>query len=111
MVEIGVDDLAMDVVEARALVEAAGADLGDAELADLVRTTEGWPVGLYLAALVAQAGAGLDGDVTSNLTGDDRLVADYLHARNCCPTCPSARSTSSSARRCSNGSRAGSATP
>jgi LuxR family transcriptional regulator, maltose regulon positive regulatory protein len=80
VVEIGVDDLAMDVVEARALVEAAGADVGDAELADLVRTTEGWPVGLYLAALVAKAGAGLDGDVTSNLTGDDRLVADYLRA-------------------------------
>jgi LuxR family maltose regulon positive regulatory protein len=80
VVEVGVDDLAMDIPEARALVEAAGAELDDNELADLVRTTEGWPVGLYLAALVAKAGAGIDGDVTTSLTGDDRLVADYLRS-------------------------------
>ena len=49
----------------------------DAELADLLVRTEGWPVGLYLAALAFQAGDGRGGAAFS-LTGDDRLVADYL---------------------------------
>jgi LuxR family maltose regulon positive regulatory protein len=78
VVEIGVDDLAMDVTEARALVDAAGAGFDDAELAELLQRTEGWPVGLYLAALAVQAGNGRGGEAAFALTGDDRLVADYL---------------------------------
>ena len=37
--------------------------------------TEGWPVGLYLAALIAtdSGGKGL------TISGDDRYVADYLY--------------------------------
>ena len=37
--------------------------------------TEGWPVGLYLAALIARDS---DGDVLT-ISGDDRYVADYLY--------------------------------
>ena len=51
IVEIGVDDLAMDPHEAGPLLVGAGVELADADLDDLVRRTEGWPVGLYLAAL------------------------------------------------------------
>ncbi len=80
VLEIGVDDLAMDVTEARALVEAAGARVAEAELAELLDRTEGWPVGLYLAALAAQAGDGGEEAATFALTGDDRLVVDYLRA-------------------------------
>jgi LuxR family maltose regulon positive regulatory protein len=77
VVEVGVAELTMDQREARALLEGAGVQLGDAGLATLVRRTEGWPVGLYLAALALQAGAPQDG---AGFAGDDWLVADYLRA-------------------------------
>ncbi len=80
VLEIGVDDLAMDVAEARTLVEATGARVAEAELSELLRRTEGWPVALYLAALAAQADDRGDGGSAFALTGDDRLVADYLRA-------------------------------
>ena len=46
----------MDEREARALLEGAGVGLPDAEVAELAGRTEGWPVGLYLAALALKAG-------------------------------------------------------
>ena len=54
--EVGVDELAMDVGEARALLDATGVALSDAEMTELAGQTEGWPVGLYLAALALKAG-------------------------------------------------------
>jgi LuxR family maltose regulon positive regulatory protein len=78
IMEVGVEDLTMDKVEARALLEAAGTRLAGQELADLVERTEGWPAGLYLAALADKAGAsGKDGLA---FTGDDRFMADYLRS-------------------------------
>src|SRR5262245_28630193 len=50
LLEVGADELAMDEREARALLERAGARLGDAEVAELLDRTGGWPVGLYLAS-------------------------------------------------------------
>jgi LuxR family transcriptional regulator, maltose regulon positive regulatory protein len=77
VVEVGVDDLAMDASEARGLLEAAEVRLGDAEHGQLIERTEGWPVGLYLAALAIKAGGPKE---TSGLqfSGDDRLMAEYL---------------------------------
>ncbi len=77
MVEIGVEDLAMDRLEARGVLEGAGVRVGEVEVGELVRRTEGWPVGLYLAALALQAGAPKR-DVRAGFTGVDRLVADYV---------------------------------
>ncbi len=57
MSEIGVADLRLDEQEARLLLEAAGVELDDGELSELTEQTEGWPAGLYLAALSMQAGA------------------------------------------------------
>jgi LuxR family maltose regulon positive regulatory protein len=79
VVEVGVAELAMDQGEARALLEAAGAGLSEAETAELVGRTEGWPVGLYLAALALQAG-GPGRTVGLAFTGDDRFMADYLRS-------------------------------
>jgi LuxR family transcriptional regulator, maltose regulon positive regulatory protein len=78
MVEVGVDALAMDEQEAQALLKGAGVRLADAEVAQLVGRTEGWPVGLYLAALAMNAG----GQDHAGLwfTGDDRFMADYLRS-------------------------------
>jgi LuxR family maltose regulon positive regulatory protein len=50
VVEVGADELAMDDVEARALLERAGVRLSGAELAELLKRTAGWPVGLYRAS-------------------------------------------------------------
>ena len=77
IVEVGVDELAMNQREASTLLEEAGLRLAEAETSELIRRTEGWPVGLYLAALSLQAGrAGEENRVT--FAGDDRLVAEYL---------------------------------
>lgn len=50
LLELGSGELAMDEPEARALLEQAGVRLDDAEIAELLDRTEGWPVGLYLAS-------------------------------------------------------------
>jgi LuxR family maltose regulon positive regulatory protein len=72
--EIGADDLRMDVEEAAALLQNAGVELDAAAVSELNDRTEGWPAGLYLAALSLQAG----GSGVSTFSGDDRFVADYL---------------------------------
>jgi LuxR family transcriptional regulator, maltose regulon positive regulatory protein len=77
VLEIGAAELAMDGREARALLEGAGVAPTDPEVAELVGRTEGWPVGLYLAALALQAG-GAQRDAGFAFTGDDRFMADYL---------------------------------
>ena len=77
VLEIGVEDLAMDEPEARALIEGAGVELADSEVAELVLHTEGWPVGLYLAAQALRSG-GRRPTAGFAFSGDDRLMADYL---------------------------------
>ena len=72
VVELGVDELAMDHQEARALLEGVGVGLDDAEVNELLGRTEGWPVGLYLAALAHKAG-GPRRHAWAGFTGDDRL--------------------------------------
>ena len=79
LLEVGADDLAMDDEEAVALLVEAGVELPDADLRAVVRTTEGWPVGLYLAALAVTAGA-RHRDIGVTFTGDDRFMGDYLRA-------------------------------
>jgi LuxR family transcriptional regulator, maltose regulon positive regulatory protein len=79
IVEVGVDELAMNACEARALLEGAGAKLSDAVVQEVFERTEGWPAGLYLAALALQA-SGAEGGVGPSFSGDDRLMADYLRS-------------------------------
>ncbi len=73
VLEIGPDDLRMGAGDADELLRAAGAALPESERAELVERAEGWPAGLYLAALSIRAGAPV-----AAFHGDDRLVADYL---------------------------------
>jgi LuxR family maltose regulon positive regulatory protein len=75
--EIGATDLRLDEHEAELLLEAAGVELDAGELARLTERTEGWPAGLYLAALSIQAGAESPmGD--GAFTGADRFVSEYF---------------------------------
>jgi LuxR family maltose regulon positive regulatory protein len=76
LLEVGTDDLAMSRDEASLLLAAAGVDQSAAPLDRLVHETEGWPAGLYLAALAILAGDAPDGE----FTGDDRLMSDYLRS-------------------------------
>jgi LuxR family maltose regulon positive regulatory protein len=61
--EIGPDELRMDEAEARQLLNAAGVNLPDDQIADLNEQTEGWSAGLYLAALSIRARGHGRGDV------------------------------------------------
>ena len=77
LLELRTPDLAMNPGEAAALLERVDLGLSDEDLETLVRTTEGWPAGLYLAALSVRAQPDAHAAV-EGFTGDDRLVADYL---------------------------------
>lgn len=77
--EIGVEHLAMNESEATALLAEMNAGLGPTEIRELMRRTEGWPVGLYLGALTSRSGA-LAGAHPVELHGNDRMVADYLRS-------------------------------
>jgi LuxR family maltose regulon positive regulatory protein len=79
IVEIGPKDLAFTCGEASSLLREAGVAVGEDEVADLHRRTEGWPAGLYLAALYLREGGPLAGAAVS-FGGDDRLVSEYLEA-------------------------------
>jgi LuxR family transcriptional regulator, maltose regulon positive regulatory protein len=76
LLEMTARDLVMSRAEAAELIELAGVSVGAAELDLLVRRTEGWPAGLYLAALCM--GSRPTPDAVARFGGDDRIVADYL---------------------------------
>ncbi len=77
--EIGPADLSLTREEAASLLRNAGVVLSEAEVAALHRRTEGWPAGLYLAALAIRAGGSLPG-AAGSFGGDDRFVSEYVES-------------------------------
>jgi LuxR family maltose regulon positive regulatory protein len=77
--EIGPGDLSLTFEQASLLLREAGIVLGKQEAAELYRRTEGWPVGLYLAALYLREGAPF-GRVAASFGGDDLLVSEYVES-------------------------------
>ena len=75
--EIGVPDLRLNEHEAELLLVAAGVEVDASELSELTERTEGWPAGLYLAALSMQKG-GASSVGAEGFNGDDRFVSDYF---------------------------------
>ena len=73
--EFGPIDLALDADGARQIFAQVNVSLTPGRAAAMAEQTEGWPVGLSLAALIAQDSRGQ----TATVTGDDRYVADYLY--------------------------------
>jgi LuxR family maltose regulon positive regulatory protein len=73
--ELGAGDLALDAVGARQIFASAQVSLTPELAATVTERTEGWPAGLYLAAVIATDSRG----PAPAVTGDDRYVADYLH--------------------------------
>ena len=79
MLELGPRDLALTHEEASSLLRNASVSVGEGDVAELHRRTEGWPAGLYLAALGLREG----GPVTSaadSFGGGDRLVSEYIQS-------------------------------
>ena len=77
ILELGSRELAMTAAEAEALLVGAGVDAPASWIDDVVQRTEGWPVGVYLAALAMEAGKPI-GNVAFG--GDDRWVSEYLRS-------------------------------
>jgi LuxR family transcriptional regulator, maltose regulon positive regulatory protein len=78
ILEIGLGDLSLDRGEASLLLRGADVVVGEDDVAELHRRTEGWPAGLYLAALYLREGGPLAG--AASFGGDDRLVSEYVEA-------------------------------
>jgi LuxR family maltose regulon positive regulatory protein len=79
ILEIGPGDLSLTADEASSLLRNAEVALAEDEAAGLHRRTEGWPAGLYLAALYLREGGSLASAAVS-FGGDDRLVSEYMES-------------------------------
>jgi LuxR family maltose regulon positive regulatory protein len=73
--EFGAGDLALDAAGAQQIFANARVSLTPGQAAAVTERTEGWPAGLYLAALIT----GKRSDQAPAVTGDDPYVADYLY--------------------------------
>jgi LuxR family transcriptional regulator, maltose regulon positive regulatory protein len=74
LIELGREDLRMSEDEAMIIFKAARLDIAEDAVVALVERMEGWPTGLYLAALVLET----HGEALSSFDGSDRFVRDYF---------------------------------
>jgi LuxR family transcriptional regulator, maltose regulon positive regulatory protein len=78
LVEIGMRELRFTAAEAAALVRnVSGVEPAQPDLALLLDRTEGWPAGLYLAALSLRDHPA-PGAFIRQFTGDNRFIVDFL---------------------------------
>jgi LuxR family maltose regulon positive regulatory protein len=75
--EIRADDLAFNVQEASSLLVADGVQLSSVAVSELMHRTEGWPAGLYLAAL-SLTGRADPSEFVHHFSGSNRFIGDYL---------------------------------
>lgn len=83
--EFGAADLAFDETEAAAALALTGVEIDETGVQALVERTEGWPAGVYLAAIAAKYQVDVP-EAPGQISGDDAYIADYfreeLLARN-----------------------------
>ena len=79
VLEIGPDELSLTRDEASSLLRNVDLTLAEEDVAELHERTEGWPAGLYLAALYLREG-GSFASAAFSFGGDDRLVSDYVES-------------------------------
>ena len=77
--EVGPRDLALTHEEASSLLRNAGVSVSEDDVAELHWQAEGWPAGLYLAALRLKEG-GQVASAADAFRGDDRLVSEYMES-------------------------------
>ena len=80
LVEIGIDDLRLTGEETGLLLRSTGVAASDEAVAEVAALTEGWPAGVYLAALATLARDD-NGPVTA-FRGSDRFVSDYVRVEH-----------------------------
>ncbi|MFI2752120.1 LuxR C-terminal-related transcriptional regulator [Cellulomonas sp. P22] len=74
-IELTASDLALDASGAEQIFATSHVTVTPEAAALLTERTEGWPVGIYLASLIARDDAS---GAVPMLTGEDRYVADFL---------------------------------
>ena len=77
LVDLRARDLVMTRREAAMMLSLGGLDLPPEDVLVLLERTEGWPAGLYLAALSLRGHQDVHRAV-ARFGGDDRLLADYV---------------------------------
>ena len=77
LVEFGTHDLGFTEDEAYAVLSGMGIGLPRDAVAALVRRTEGWPAGVYLAALSVH-GTVDEAAAAARVTGTDKFIVDYF---------------------------------
>jgi LuxR family maltose regulon positive regulatory protein len=87
VLELGVNELALNRRESERLLRASGVELTDQEIDEIVRRTEGWAAGLYLAALAFRDARGAY-DEPGSFRGDDRFIAEYLRSEHLAGVAP-----------------------
>ena len=75
--EFGPESLAFTDTEAGAVLTAAGGGLPEDTVRAVVRRTEGWPAGVYLAALAIRERADRAA-AAAEIAGNDAFIADYF---------------------------------
>ena len=75
VLEFGAVDLALAAADAEQIFALKQVSLTPALAAAVTERTEGWPAGIYLAAVIASQNHGQ----APAITGDDPYVADYLY--------------------------------
>jgi len=79
LLEIGRDELALDLVETEALTSAAGHAMDSSQIRALVERTEGWAAGIYLATLAGRR-TGLSATDSDGVSSQAGYIADYLRS-------------------------------
>lgn len=78
LVEIRMRELRFTAPDTAAFIQGlSGVELSEPDLASLVERTEGWPAGIYLAALSLRRHPSPI-DFVRGFTGDNRFIADFL---------------------------------
>jgi LuxR family maltose regulon positive regulatory protein len=77
-VEFGTEELGFTEEEASAVLAGAGAHLPRDAVAALVRRTEGWPAGVYLAALSVHGTVDEAAAAAAGIAGTDKFIGDYF---------------------------------
>jgi LuxR family maltose regulon positive regulatory protein len=77
LTEVRARDLVMTTAECTALLEMCGLRVCASDAGELARKTEGWPVGIYLAAIALRGAPDIHAAV-ARFGGEDAIVAEYL---------------------------------
>jgi LuxR family maltose regulon positive regulatory protein len=80
VVELGVNDLRLTDAQTGLLLRSTGIAVSDEDVRSVAKLTEGWPAGVYLAALATQTRR--DDRPVSAFRGSDQFVSEYIRVEH-----------------------------